>query len=218
MTTARRCPVIGLVGGIGSGKSRVSAALARRGGRVVAGDPLGHEALRQPAVREKVIAGWEPGVLDAAGEIDRRKLGAVVFADECQRKALEAIVQPWIGERLREQIAAAQADPAVPFVVLDAAVMLEAGWEGACDVLVYVHAPRAVRLARVAAQRGWSPAEVAARERAQVSLTEKAARADVAVDNTGSLAELEPQLNALLASIGTLHPAVAGCGCGRVPV
>src|SRR6516225_7004907 len=139
-------PVIGLVGGIGAGKSRVSAALARRGGRVVAGDPVGHEALRQPAIRERIVNRWGPAVLDAAGEIDRGKLGALVFADPGARRELEAIVQPWIGDRLRAEIAKAQADPAVSFVVLDAAVMLEAGWQGACDLLVYVHAPRAVRL------------------------------------------------------------------------
>jgi dephospho-CoA kinase len=195
-------PVIGLVGGIGSGKSRVAAALARRGGRVVAGDPLGHEALKQPAIRDLVISRWGTGILGADGQIDRRKLGAVVFADAAERRALEAIVQPWIGERLREQIAAAQSDAAVAFIVLDAAVMLEAGWEDAVDLLVYVHAPQAVRLGRVAEQRGWSPDEVAARQDAQLSLTEKAARADVAVDNSGSLAELEPQLDRLLARLG----------------
>ena len=77
MTPARRVPVIGLVGGIGSGKSQVSAALARRGGRVVAGDPLGHEALRQPEIRDRLIALWGPGILDAAGQVDRRKVGAL---------------------------------------------------------------------------------------------------------------------------------------------
>src|SRR3954467_131397 len=94
-------PVIGLVGGIGSGKSRVSAALARRGGRVVAGDPLGHDALRQPAIRDRGVERWGRGVLGPDGEIDRRKLGTVVFADAAERRALEAIVQPWIGQQLR---------------------------------------------------------------------------------------------------------------------
>jgi dephospho-CoA kinase len=203
MTPARRCPVVGLIGGIGSGKSQVAAALAARGGgRVVAGDPLGHEALRQPEVRDQVVARWGPGVLDAAGQIDRRTLGARVFADPAQRQALEAITHPWIGRRMREEIEKAQSDPEVAFVVLDAAVMLEAGWESACDVLVYVHAPRATRQRRVAGQRGWSAAEAAARERAQLPLTAKAARAHAALDNSGTLEELGPQLDALLARLG----------------
>jgi dephospho-CoA kinase len=195
-------PVFGLVGGIGSGKSQVSAALARRGGQVVAGDPLGHAALRQTAIREQVVGRWGKQMLGADGEIDRRALGRVVFADAAERYHLEAIVQPWIAERLRTEIAKAQADSGVSFVVLDAAVMLEAGWEQAVDVLVYIHAPRAVRLARVAAQRDWSAAEAAMREQAQLSLTEKAARASIALDNSGTLADLEPQLDRLLQMVG----------------
>src|SRR5205085_8506223 len=134
-------------------------------------------ALRQPEVVAQVVARWGRGVLDDAGQIDRGKVGAMVFADPAEREALEAMVHPWITRRLCEELAAARADPAVPFVVLDAAIMLEAGWESACDLLVYVHAPRAVRLRRVAEQRGWSPAAVAAREAAQLPLAEKARRA-----------------------------------------
>jgi dephospho-CoA kinase len=197
-----KTPVIGLIGGIGSGKSRVSAALARRGGRVVAGDPLGHEALRQPEIREQIVTRWGPGVLGNNGEIDRGKLGGLVFAEPAARRELEAIVQPWIGQRLRDEIAKAQADPNVSFVVLDAAVMLEAMWDGPCDFLVYVHAPRSVRLARVAQQRGWSPPEVVARELAQMSLTEKARRADVALDNSGLPDALEAQVDRLLEHLG----------------
>jgi dephospho-CoA kinase len=195
-------PVIGLVGGVGSGKSRVANVLARHGGLVVAGDQAGHEALRQPAIKERVVARWGIGVLDAAGEIERRKVGAIVFANDSDRKALEAIVQPWIGERLRQQIKEAQADLAVRFVVLDAAVMLEAGWGDVCDLLVYVDAPPEVRLARVAAQRRWSIDELSAREKAQMPLKEKAARADVVIDNGGPPEALEPQVDRLLERLG----------------
>jgi dephospho-CoA kinase len=190
-------PVIGLVGGIGSGKSRVAAEFARHGARVVSGDVAGHEALLQPEIRARVAARWA-GVLNDEGEIDRRKLGAVVFGDPAERHALEAIVFPWITGRLREQIAAAQDDPAVRLVLLDAAVMLEAGWNKACDRLVYVHTPRAVRLRRLAQTRGWSPESVAARERAQLPLTDKVSRADFALDNSGTPEELARQVDALV--------------------
>jgi dephospho-CoA kinase len=195
------CLVLGLVGGIGAGKSRVSAALAQRGGRLVAGDPLGHDALRQPNVIALVVERWGREVLDDARQIDRRKLGRIVFADEEDRKELEAIVHPWIGQQLHEQLHAAKADPSVPFAVLDAAIMLEAGWQAACDLLVFVYAPRSERMRRAAALRGWSPEEYSARERAQFSLTEKARRADVALDNSGSLDALEPQVDRLLAQL-----------------
>jgi dephospho-CoA kinase len=195
-------PVIGLVGGIGAGKSRVAATLARRGGRIVSGDEAGHAALRQSGLKKRIAARW-PGVIDAAGEVDRRKLGAIVFADAGERRALEAIVQPWIGARLREQIAAARTDGTVRFVVLDAAVMLEAGWTGVCDVLVFVDVPRDMRLQRVAEQRGWSAEDVARREAAQMPIEEKAARADVTVDNAGPPESLEPQVDRLLKRLVT---------------
>src|SRR5947209_4925672 len=183
-------PVVGLVGGIGSGKSRVAAEFARRGARVISGDGLAHEALRRPEVREGIVRRWGRDLLDEHGEVRRPRLGAIVFGDEAERKALEALVHPWIKGRIRAEVEAARADPGVPLVVLDAAIMLETGWAGVCDRLVYVEAPREVRLRRVAEQRGWTDGEVAAREGAQLPLTEKASRADHVLDNSASLEHL----------------------------
>jgi dephospho-CoA kinase len=194
--------VVGLIGGIGSGKSAVAAALARRGARVIDGDRLGHEALRQPEIRAELVRRWGEDVLDGGKEISRRKVAGIVFAAtpeaRAELKALEALVLPYIGRRIREEIEAAKADPSARLVVLDAAVLLEAGWNNACDRIVYVHAPREVRLRRVAEGRGWSAKEVAARERLQLSLTEKATRADDVVDNSGSPEQTEAQVDALL--------------------
>jgi dephospho-CoA kinase len=195
-------PVIGLIGGIGAGKSRVSELLARRGARVLSGDQAGHEALRQPNVKAQVVQRWGPGVLDDQGDIDRRRLAARVFADPAERKALEALTWPWIGRRLREQVEAARADPAVKLVLLDAAVLLEAGWDGVCHRLVYVDAPPDVRLRRLAEQRGWSAEELAAREAAQLPLTEKARRAGDVLDNSGPPEALARQLDELLKKWG----------------
>src|SRR6476661_983717 len=157
---AKGKPVIGLVGGIGAGKSAAAAALARRGGAVIDADRLGHEALEVPAVKEWLVARWGRDVLKPDGTANRRAIGGVVFRDPAELRALESVVYPVIGRRAEEEIARAQADPAVRFVVLDAAVMLEAGWSGACDHLIYVDAPRDVRLARLAARSGWTEAEV----------------------------------------------------------
>jgi dephospho-CoA kinase len=190
--------VIGLIGGIGSGKSRVAAAFARRGGRVIDADRIGHEALRQPELRARVVEAFGTEVLAPCGEVNRRQLAARVFGDPQRRRTLEAIVFPWIGKRIREEIEQAQADPAVRLIVLDAAVMLEAGWNNVCDRLIYVHAPRAVRLKRLAEQRGWNEKEVEARESAQLSLNEKASRADFVVDNSGLPELMESQVDALL--------------------
>src|SRR2546423_6582366 len=90
---ARQRPwVVGLIGGIGSGKSRVAAEFARRGARVIAGDQLGHEALRQPDVKARVVERWGRDILDADGEVDRRKVARIVFANATELRALEAIV------------------------------------------------------------------------------------------------------------------------------
>jgi dephospho-CoA kinase len=204
--------VVGLIGGIGAGKSLVAQAFAKHGAVVISGDALGHEALRNPAVLAQVVERFGPGVLHADGTVSRRRLAQIVFADPAERRALEALVFPYIEARFREELVKARAAPGdgPVLVVLDAAVMLEAGWNSVSDRLVYVHAPRAQRLARLAA-RGWGPAEVAARERAQLPLAVKAGRADAAVDNSGPPEAVERQVAALLAGWG--FPAPAGGAC-----
>jgi dephospho-CoA kinase len=203
--TARK-PVIGLVGGIGAGKSVAAAALARRGGAVIDADRLGHEALEVPAVKDWLVARWGRGVLKPDGTANRRAIAGVVFRDPAELRALESVVYPVIRRRAHEEIAKAQADPAVRFAVLDAAVMLEAGWSGACDRLIYVDAPRDVRLARLAARSGWTESEVAAREAAQWPAEEKKARADAVVVNDGPPERLQERIDRLLAGWGLSPP------------
>lgn len=199
--------VVGLIGGIGSGKSRVAAAFAARGGRVVSGDALGHEVLRQPEVLARVSARWGAAVLGADGQVDRRRMAARVFADPAELRELEAIVFPHIERRAGEEIARARDDPAAAFVVFDAAVMLEAGWDRLCDRLVFVDAPREVRLRRLAEQRGWDENELERRERAQLPLTLKAARAGHVIDNSGTEEHLARQVDELLRQWGVLTDA-----------
>jgi len=185
-TRANRKPVLGLVGGIGAGKSTVADALARHGGKVVSADPLGHEALEHPDIRAKVIDVWGTrDILTLQGVIDRKKLGRIVFPSPVERSRLEHLVHPYIERRIREEIDKAQVDPAARFVVLDAAIMLEAGWDGPCDKLVFVDAPRPVRLARVRSQRGWTDADLANREAVQMPSELKKERADAVIDNGG---------------------------------
>ena len=99
--------------------------------------------------------------------------------------------------------------PALPFIVVDAAIMLEAGWNRHCDCVVYVHAPRSLRLHRLAGQRGWSEKEVQARESAQLPLTEKVTRADFVVDNSGSSEQLDEQVRRLLPLLAAGNVAMA---------
>jgi dephospho-CoA kinase len=193
-------PLIGLVGGIGSGKSLVSSAFADRGGFVITADAFGHEALQQPKILARIAERWKDRAIDEHGNVDRKKLGAIVFASTVERANLEMLVFPWIENRIRAEIARAQADPKVPFIVLDAAIMLEAGWNKVCSKIVYVHAPRAKRIERLTTLRSWTADDLARRESAQLPLAVKASRADVAVDNSGSAENTRKQVDALLRS------------------
>src|SRR5438445_3033779 len=190
--------VIGLIGGIGSGKSSAAAALAKLGARVISGDLLGHEALRDADIKKQVVEHWGKRVLDRQGEIDRSRLGAIVFGNPEERRKLEAIVHPYIKRRLAEEIDAAQADRRVKLIVVDAAVMLEVGWSKHCDRILYVEAPRNLRLKRLAQQRGWTAKELAAREEAQMPLSEKKAFADAVLNNSGSVEQLQEEIGKLL--------------------
>ncbi len=196
-TIDNRQLVIGLIGGIGSGKSAVAALLREAGAVVLSGDDAGHEALRQPELKQRIVERFGKEILDEQGEIQRRKLGGIVFANSDARLALEAIVHPWIKLRLQEELAEARRRPEVPLIAIDAAIMLEAGWDELCDELVFIDVPRALRLERIRQQRGWTEKEVDAREQAQLSLTEKARRANTIVNNAGSPDDLRRQFLAL---------------------
>ncbi len=199
-------PVVGVIGGIGSGKTLVAEELGRLGGHVVSGDALGHKALRQPDIRAKVIEKWGRAVVAADGEIDRRQLGRIVFADAEQKKALEALTHPFIERGFRTEIARVEKDVNIAFTALDAAVLLEAGWNEMCTHVVFVDAPRQIRLERLQQKRRWTEADLAAREKAQMPLDEKRKRADVIIPNAACRDELtkhvESFVRQLVASSG----------------
>jgi dephospho-CoA kinase len=180
--------VIGLLGGVASGKSMVARQLAQLGAGVLDADRAGHEALRLPAVEAAVRRRWGEGVFGADGHVDRARLAEIVFAappdGPRERKHLQQITHPEIGRRLRQQ-AEALAALGTARAVLDAPLLLEVGWDKLCEWLVFVDAPREVRMVRAAA-RGWSKEDFAARETAQESLDSKRKRADLVVDNSGS--------------------------------
>ncbi len=182
-------PVIGLVGGIGAGKSAVAAAFARHGCLVIDSDKEAKAALDLPQVRDQLVDWWGPEVLDADGRVDRSKVAAIIFSDPDERARLESVVHPLVKSRRGEVIERARAE-GKSGVIIDAPLLLEAGSDAECDVVVFVDAPRERRLERIRA-RGWDEAELARRESAQLGLDEKRRRSDFVIDNSGPVGELD---------------------------
>ena len=186
---------VGLTGGIGSGKSLVSVLLAERGAVVIDYDLLAREvvAVGTPTLAE-IVARFGTGVLLPDGTLDRLALGAVVFGDDGARRDLEAITHPAIGALAWERDGAAP-DGAV--VVHDHPLLVETGLAEMMDVVVVVDAPEEVQLDRLVRLRRMGEADARARMAAQATRAERVATADVVIDNSGSVEELVPQVEAL---------------------
>jgi dephospho-CoA kinase len=203
-------PVIGLIGAIGAGKSAVARCLATRGGFVVDADALGHEALRRPEIIRAIVGRFGSSVQKPDGSLDRRAIAKIVFADARQRSTLEGLVFPYIERRCREEIARGKASSAAHFIVLDAAVLLEAGWNTVVDRIVYVDAPRETRIARLVARSAWTEQDLTAREAAQWPEELKKSRADAVFLNDADVHELQSRVDRLLDAWGLLfsHGAI----------
>ena len=173
--------VIGLVGGIASGKSTVAKLLAAcHPGVVVDADAIARRVLDRPAIR-KAVARCFPGTGRRDEKIDREKLAAVVFSDPTALRRLEAILHPPVRRGILRSIERAGRGR----VYLDAALLQENGLDALCDAVVYVACPARVRRARTRRNRGWSEAEHRRREANQWSCARKRAQADHVVDNSG---------------------------------
>ncbi|QVL30356.1 dephospho-CoA kinase [Telmatocola sphagniphila] len=194
-------PVIGIVGGIGAGKSTVSQALVKLGGCLIDADQIGHAALRDAENLQKIIEAFGPKILKEDGSVDRRKLGSIVFKDPLEREKLESIVIPWISDEIRLRMKDFSANPVCQMVILDAAIMLETGWNGVCDKILFVEASLSTREKRVKA-RGWSAEDLRDRESSQLPLEVKKARADAVLANDPDSPEISTQLVSLLKNWG----------------
>lgn len=185
MTT--RPVIVGLVGGIASGKSTVARELGAKGARVVDADAIAHEVLADPAVRERVLGIFGPAVLDGKGHPDRRRIADVAFRDPEKLRALERVVHPLVRERIRKEIEAAGDAPAI---VIDAPLLLEGGLHRIADRIVFVSAPAASRRERAARERGWGPDELDRREGRQAPIPDKERIATHVIENDGDRADL----------------------------
>jgi dephospho-CoA kinase len=183
--------LIGLTGNIATGKSAVLRMLRRLGARVIDADALVHQLMAKGTpVWQAILDEFGEGILGPEGEIDRGKLGAVVFTDAEALKRLEAIVHPAVAARVDELIRQATE----PVVVVEAIKLIEAGWHRTCDALWVVTCPREQQLERLMRTRKLSREEALLRIEAQPPQEDKAALADVVIDNSGSLKEMREQV------------------------
>jgi len=196
-------PVIGLVGGVGAGKSTVAGAFAELGCAVLDADKFGHEVIQTPAVRDALVERWGTRIIRDDGQVDRSAVAEIVFDDQAELAFLNEIIHPRIAERIAGRIDELRNDRSAAAIVLDAAVMLEAGWDRQCDVLVFVDTPEAVRRRRVLSSRGWSENTWRERENSQFSIDRKAASCDHRVRNSLSESHLREQVRTLFHRIVT---------------
>jgi dephospho-CoA kinase len=181
--------ILGLVGGIASGKSTVAECFRDLGAAVLDADKAGHEALREPDVVAQLRQRWGDRILESGGKVSRREVARIVFgqASEGEKDFLEKIVHPRIERQLKQELARVQASASPPrVVVIDAALLFEGGWDKLCDQVVFVDAPRDARLERAVA-RGWSAEQFAVREAAQMPLEEKRSRSHLLIRNVRTL-------------------------------
>lgn len=200
--------VVGLVGGIGCGKSAVALRLAERGAEVLSADAMAHELLESPALREPLQRMFGTEVIAADGSVDRARIAKAVFgpAGQPQRQALEALLHPPILDRLAARVHAARAAPPPPdMLVLDVPLLAEHPSAAAlCDRLVFVDCPQEQRESHCAA-RGWSAAEFAAREATQAPLAQKRVLARHTLDNSGTVAALHEKVDELYGGLLAAH-------------
>ncbi len=194
---SKHAPVVGIVGGIGAGKSALTRfASEQMQVAVVDADSIGHQALRIPELKERILEAFSDVVSDPSsilvdGQINRQVLGALVWgADPISRErrtTLEQIVHPWMVERFSELFQEYQQSGQCDVILFDAAILLEAGWDKLCDAVIYIECADATRLQRVSQQRGWNNEQLWIREQSQWPLETKKAQASLIIDNNQPL-------------------------------
>ena len=179
--------VIGLTGGIGTGKSEVARILEEIGAYIIDADRLGHSAyLPHSEIWEEVVKEFGDGVLLPDEEIDRKKLGSIVFNDPVQLAKLNEIMHPRMGQMVANIIEGLDAE----VVVVEAALLLEAGWDALVDEVWCTGASEDVVIDRLKARNGLNKEEAQKRINAQMSVDERKSRSQVMIENNGDLAQL----------------------------
>ncbi len=201
MAPSKTKPVIGIVGGIGSGKSSVAAEFAELGCKLIDADKIGHGLLERDEVKRNLVARWGKDILDPDGSINRSAVAKIVFIDPYELQALNNLLHPLIREQIEKQIGQTQLEDEFCGVILDAAVMFEAGWDELCTHKIFVYSPDQLRAQRVKATRGWDDEVWQKREKMQILLDKKEKLCDYTLDNSSNLSCLHERVRELFHQI-----------------
>lgn len=194
MGSPAKKPIIGILGGIGSGKSTVAVEFAKLGCKVIAADKIAHELLDESVVKGKVTAAFGESILDSAGRIDHKKLADVVFTDADKLSALNNIVHPLVLTRVEQLMERYNRQKQVKAIVLDMPLLVEVGWAKRCDRLIFVDCKPRLRAIRAKKMGTFNKNQLRIRENFQISLDSKAGLVDNIIDNNSGFSELARQV------------------------
>lgn len=196
--------IVGITGGIGTGKSTVCAVFERNGAKVFHADDIAKElSVRDLELRKQIVELLGREAYDAKGTLQRSYIAQKIFSDNVLRKQYEALLHPRVKRAIEEEIAIL--DPvSVPCVVVEAALLYEAGWNAFCDLVIVVEAPEDVCIERVAQRNGVAEDDVRARMMAQMPPAKKSRQGDIVLRNTGSREELENKVQFLFQLIHSM--------------
>jgi dephospho-CoA kinase len=186
-------PIIGIVGGVGSGKSTVAAELGKLGCKVIDADKIAHELLEKKSVKEKILKYFGPGILNPKGKIDRRKLAGIVFSDARKLASLNRVIHPLVFEKTEKLIEKYKSQKKVKAIVLDMPLLVEVGWTKQCDELIFINCKQKIRAKR-AEKMGFNKNQLKIRENFQISLDKKAKLTDNIIENNSGFSALVRQV------------------------
>lgn len=209
--------IVGLTGGIASGKTTVAQMFESLGARIVDADRIASELLHDPSIQEQIVQNFGASVRGGEGEIDRKELARIAFSSEEALQTLNQIMHPPILEEVEEYISTFRDDPESliqgsmdneewpPVLVLDIPLLLQYDLDEACDLLVFIDVPESERLRRVQENRGWEPEELQRRENEQTPIDLKREKADCIIRNQGSKKETKKQVKEIMANWNGNH-------------
>jgi dephospho-CoA kinase len=191
-------PIIGIMGGIGSGKSTIARMFGELDCLVIHSDEQVQQVYQDPVVIDQMRKWWGGSVLQPSGQLNRKKVSDIVFTDPTQRRKLEELVHPHVARLRDKQMEEAANNPQIKAIVWDTPLLFEAGLRQQCDAVVFVDLPLPQRLERVARSRGWNEAELRRREFSQWPLDKKKEISDYIVDNSADADHVRGQVREVL--------------------